>query len=111
MKQTELKRLKSYFKIALLITLTLSLFNCSNDDGNENTPSQSKSKLLAIDGVGSDLKIVEVNPDSGLSISTFLDFEPMQASVDFDFTYFNTTNQLFIRRNVYENVSIRATTP
>ncbi|UNZ00331.1 hypothetical protein MQE36_08325 [Zhouia spongiae] len=103
MKQTESKKLKSYLKSTLLITLSLLLFNCSNDDGNENTPSQSKSKLLAIDGMGSDLKIVEVNPDRGLSISTFLDFEPMQASVDFDFTYFNTTNQLFIRRNVYEN--------
>lgn len=103
MKHTELKRLKSCFKIALLTTLTLLQFNCSNDDGNESTPSQSISKLLAIDGVGSNLKVVEVNPDNGQSISTFLDFEPMQASVDFDFTYFNTTNQLFIRRNVFEN--------
>jgi len=103
MKQTELKKLKSCFKITLLTILTLLKFNCSNDDGNESTPSQSISKLLAIDGVGSDLKVVEVNLDNGQSISTFLDFEPMQASVDFDFTYFNTTNQLFVRRNVFEN--------
>ncbi len=103
MEQTKLKRLKSHFKVTILTVLTLLQFNCSDDNGNKNTPSQSISKLLAIDGTGSDLKIVEVNPTSGLSISTFLDFEPMQASVDFDFTYFNTTNQLFIRRNVYEN--------
>ena len=103
MKQTELKKLKTCSKIALLTIITLLQFNCSNDDGNESTQSQTMSKLFAIDGVGSALKVVEVNPDNGQSISTFLDFEPMQASVDFDFTYFNTTNQLFIRRNVFEN--------
>lgn len=103
MKQSKLKRLKSYLKIALLTTIIPLLINCSNDDENGNSPSQSRSKLLAIDGVGSNLKIVEVNPESGQLISAFLDFEPMQASVDFDFTYFNTTNQIFIRRNVYEN--------
>ncbi|WJJ96584.1 hypothetical protein [Algibacter luteus] len=103
MKQKELKRLTTHFKIASLIILTLLQFNCTTDDGNENTPSQSVSKLFAIDGIGSDLKIVEVNPNNGQSTSIFLDFEPMQASVDFDFTYFDTTNELFVRRNVYEN--------
>ncbi|GAA3612007.1 hypothetical protein GCM10022396_31290 [Flavivirga amylovorans] len=103
MKQTGLKRLKSHFKIVILMTLTLLQFSCSDNDGNENTPSRATTKLFAIAGVGSNLKIVEVDPTSGLSISTFLDFEPMQASVNFDFTYFNSANQLLIRRNVYEN--------
>ncbi|TGV01497.1 hypothetical protein EM932_15510 [Flavivirga rizhaonensis] len=85
------------------MTLTLLQFSCSDDHGNEKALSQATTKLFAIEGVGSDLKIVEVDPISGLSISTFLDFEPMQASVDFDFTYFNSAKQLLIRRNVYEN--------
>lgn len=100
---TELQRLTSLFKIIIFATLIVLQFSCSDDSGNENTVNQSTSKLYAIDGVGSELKIVEVNPLNGNSISTFLDFEPMQAHVDFDFTYLNTTNQLMIRRNVYEN--------
>ncbi|WP_142785929.1 hypothetical protein [Changchengzhania lutea] len=103
MTVTKLQQLKSFFKISIFAIMTLIQFSCSNDNENENSFNQSTSKLLAIEGFGSNLKIVEVNPTSGVSTSTFLDFEPMQASVDFDFTYFNTTNQLFIRRNVYEN--------
>jgi len=100
---TKFKRLTSFCRIIIFTVITVLLFSCSDDNENENILNQSTSKLYAIEGVGSELKIVEVNPSSGNSISTFVDFEPMQAHVDFDFTYFNTTNQLLIRRNVYEN--------
>jgi len=80
-----------YLKVIISILLTIIIFNCSKD--NDNNINSSKTKLLAIDGVGSKLRIVELNSINGSLISEFLKFEVLQASVDFDFTFFKLTNE------------------
>ena len=103
MKLKEFKqKLETNMKCLIFVAFTLLQFSCNNDSSSENL-SLLSSRLLAFEGAGSELKIVEVNQISGLPVSTFVDFEPMQASIDFDFTYFGTTNELFIRKNVYES--------
>ena len=96
------QRMASFFKTIILSVISILLFNC-NSDNNEESNISSTTKLYAIDGVGSELKIVEVNPENGDLESVFLDFEPKQARVDFNFTYLKTTNELLIRENVFEN--------
>ncbi|MDO5978796.1 hypothetical protein [Flavivirga spongiicola] len=57
---TKLQRLTSFCRIIIFTTITVLLFSCSDDNENENNLNQSTSKLYAIEGVGSHLKIVEV---------------------------------------------------
>lgn len=90
------------FKTLLLAFLSIILVNCNNDNGDDTNITSSKTILYAVDGIGSDLKIVEVNQLNGNLESVLINFEPQQARTFFDFTYLNTTNQLLIRKNVFE---------
>ncbi len=100
---TKKLKLISNLKFIISVLILIIFFNCSSDNQDEKTSNTSITKLLAIDGIGSQLKIVELDPETGNLISQFLKFVPMQANVDFDFTYFDPTNELFIKRNVYQN--------
>lgn len=100
MQLNKLQRLKLSFKILISATFSL-LLSCSGGD-NANNASQPINKLYAFDGYGSDLRIVEVNPETGNLIASVFGPEPMQASLDSQYVYFSSTNQLLIRRDVYE---------
>lgn len=103
MELNNLQRLKYSFKILISASLTL-LFSCSSSDSGNNE-NQPINKLYAFDGYASDLRIVEVNPETGELIASVFGPEPMDATLDSNYAYLSATNQLLIRRNVYEGGS------
>lgn len=95
-----------YMKKIFLLAMVLLLVSCSNDDGVSSTIT--KSRLFAVERIEDSnnrlisTDIVEINIKDGTYISTLRSFPPLQAHLDYNFTYLSTTNQLLIRHNVYE---------
>ncbi len=95
-----------YMKKIFLFVMVLLLVSCSNDDGVFSTTA--KSRLFAVERIEDSnnrlvsTDIVEIDIKDGTYISTLRSFPPLQAHLDYNFTYLSSTNQLLIRHNVYE---------
>lgn len=93
-------------KITFILIICLFLSCANNDD--DNSSSSTKNRLFAVESILDDnnrLKstdIIEIDINNGEYISTIKSMPLLQAHLDYDFGYLNSTNELLIRQSVYE---------
>ncbi len=94
--------MKNIFKLILLTIIV----GCSSEDSD--LKNFENSRLIGVKYVRENNKLVSVDVNElrvtdGSYISTIKSFEPKQAHLDYDFTFSNTENEVFLRESVYEN--------